>query len=100
NAPVRIGVPAENAAAIDRGENLLAVGREDHLMGGGGHVDLAGLGERRSVEELHLIGGFCGGGQGGAARGGVWIRHRAHSTPGAKSSPALTARGERPCSWT
>ena len=25
---------------------------------------------------------------------------RAHSTPGAKSSSALTTRGERPCSWT
>ena len=75
DAAVGVLVLAEDAAAIDRGINLVPIGRADHFVGGGRHIDFAGLGERAGVEELHLVGALGGEDQRRPARAVVGIGH-------------------------
>src|SRR5450755_1612021 len=75
DAAVGIRVFAENAAAIDRGIDFLAVGRADHLVGGRRHVDFAGFRQRHGVEELNFVGALGGQDQIRPARAVVGVDH-------------------------
>ena len=60
DAPVRVDPLHEDSVAIDRAVGGAAIRRQRDLVGRARHVDRRRGGERRGVDEMHLVGGLGG----------------------------------------